>query len=250
MQKTIIATSLLLSSLAVSAQTEKQSTLDAQSINAPEATTVPITELANISEETCRAVTEEASYAMDSIRIMPHLPYYMTRPYIFSTWMPTSPLMWGMPLDLHEGLNAQIGFGVMVGFGDYNPFKGASFFSDVSLVYAKQLSKHWSFALGGTLSRFKFFNDNVFAGDLFAIGNYKFNDHWSASLYASYYHMPDGMNMYNFSMLNDQCARIGGEVTYKFNEKFAVSVGVSTEIPTGTEQRPWKPMHSIEDGRR
>lgn len=165
------------------------------------------------------------------------------RLWLFSTWMPTSPYNWGNFWDLHEGLNAQIGAGVMVGFGKHNPFKGASFFTDVSMAYAKQLDRHWSVALGGTLSHFKMWNKNEWAGNLYGIANYKFDEHWSASMYGSLNRMPKGFGMYNYDMFTDQCARIGGEVTYKFNENFSVSVGVSTDIPTGNEGHSWKPMH-------
>lgn len=169
------------------------------------------------------------------------------RQWLFSTWMPTSPFNWGNIWDLHEGLNAQIGAGVMVGFGKYNPFKGTSFFTDVSMAYAKQLDSHWSVALGGTLSHFKMWNKNEWAGDLFGIANYKFDEHWSASIYASYNHMPHGIGMYGlyapFDMMyfNQNFARIGGEVTYHFNNNCSISVGISSDITVGG-QRPWLPQ--------
>lgn len=179
------------------------------------------------------------------------------RLWLFSTWMPTSPFNWGNFWDLHEGLNAQIGAGVMVGFGKYNPFKGASFFTDVSMAYAKQLDSHWSVALGGTLSHFKMWNKNEWAGDLFGIANYKFDEHWSASIYASYNHMPLGMGIhglyapFDMTYFNQNFARIGGEVTYRFNNNYSISVGISSDIPVG-EQRPWIPQRptNLQDSRR
>ena len=173
--------------------------------------------------------------------------YAYGRPTLFTSWMPMGPFGWGSGWDLHEGLNAQVGMGVMVGFGKGNPFKGASFFTDASLAYAKQIDRHWSVALGGTLSRFKMWDKNEWSGNLFGIANYQFDEHWSASVYASYNHMPLGADMFGFQEMahfNENFARFGGEVTYKFNENCAISVGVSTDIPTGNN-RPWlPPQHS------
>lgn len=242
MHKTIIVISLLFTSLTLSAQTEKQSTLDAKAEDASEQTVVLTVSPAQLSAEGSDVEDASNYYMGDSIRMAkPHLPYYLRHPYLFSTWMPAAPFLWGTSLDLHKGFNAQVGMGVMVGFGKNNPFKGASFYTDVTLAYARQLSEHWSVALGGTLSRFRMWNENVWSGNVFAVGNYRFNEHWSASVYGSYNHMPEGMGLYNYGAFNDQCARIGGEITYRFNEKFAVSIGASTDIPTDNP-RPWKPQ--------
>ena len=36
--------------------------------------------------------------------------------------------------DLHQGLNAQVGAGVRVGWGKHNPWRGASFFTDIAAM--------------------------------------------------------------------------------------------------------------------
>ncbi len=247
-----MALSFLGFSLTASAQVEKQNTLDAKIENVSVAEDMPTVEPAQLSDMTGVEAANTEQNA-DSIRYRLRLPYHMTRPYLFTTWMPTGPFAWGMPLELHEGLNAQIGAGVMVGFGKNNPFKGASFYTDITLSYAKQLDKHWSVALGGTLSRFKMWNEYQYSGDLFALVNYKFDEHWSASVYGSYNHMPEGFSCFgayspmNMGGFNENFARFGGEVTYKFNENFAVSVGVSTDIPTD-QSRPWQPQHHNKQG--
>ena len=245
LRKSLLGILFTLSALALSAQVEsKQGELSATSENiAPETLDAGIEPMPFSIDVTNK---DAGSFAEDSIRSVSYIPrMVMGRPTLFSMWMPISPWAWGGMWDIHEGLNAQIGAGVMVGFGKHNPFKGASFFSNVSLVYAKALDEHWTLAMGGTLSRFKFFNDNVFAGDIYALANYRFDDHWSASIYASYNHMPRGMGMYDFTTFNENCARIGGEVTYRFNEKFSMSVGLSQEIPVGNN-RPWLSKHPIE----
>lgn len=216
------------------------STYEAENVN------MPITE--GVSPATIEDATLEREVALDSARnTIAYIPRFaMQRPSLFTFWAPTSPFGWGTTWDVHEGFNAQIGMGVIVGFGKNNPFKGASFYTDLSLIYAKPVSEHWTLALGGTLSRFKFFNDNVFTGSVFALGNYRFNEHWSASVYASYNHMPECARMYDFTTFNENCARIGGEVTYRFNEKFSMSLGLSHEIPIGDpNNRPWKPQRPL-----
>lgn len=257
MQRIILTIALSFSIMMAKAQVEKSITLESDNGNTAEtsldglnAETSHGAQNAVLSSEAKEAVKPETK--QDSIRYMPRIPRYMIfHPTIFTSYMPIGPFGWNALWDLHEGFNTQIGMGVMVGFGKHNPFKGASFYTDISLAYAKQLDEHWSVALGGGLSRFKMWNKNEWAGNVFALANYKFDEHWSASMYGSLNRMPEGFGMYNYDMFNDQCARIGGEVTYKFNEKFSVSVGVSTDIPTGNEGHPWKPMHgSVEQKRQ
>ena len=245
MSKTLLTILFIFSSLAASAQLEgKQGVLTGNDTEVPGESYTDAIQPMLLSSDV--KSSEAPDYEKDSVRSMPYIPRMVIgRPTLFSMWMPMSPWAWGGMWDIHEGLNAQIGAGVMVGFGKHNPFRGTSFFTNTSLVYAKALDEHWTLALGGTLSRFKFFNDNVFTGDVYALANYRFDDHWSASIYASYNHMPRGMGMFDFTTFNENCARIGGEVTYRFNEKFSMSVGLSQEIPAGNN-RPWLPKHPTE----
>lgn len=259
MRKILLTITMLLFAIMINAQSEVKQTIntadDAEVISLPANSEVNNSQLSIAADESNvkAMVSADDTTALKSLNIP---TYGITRPWLFTMWMPTSPFNYGYGWDLHEGLNGQIGMGVMVGFGKYNPFKGASFFTDASLVYAREIDKHWSVALGGTLSRFKMWDKNEWATQVFGIANYKFDNHWSASVYASYNHMPHGMGMYGlyapFDMMyfNQNFARIGGEVTYRFNNNCSISVGVSSDIPVG-EQRPWMPQRptNIQDNR-
>lgn len=240
--KALVSILFCFATLSASAQVERQATLDTHMESEAEGQATYATAPAKLEDY---KDMEQANLASeDSTRYRISLPYYMASyPTLFTSWAMTSPFGWGMPWDLHEGMNVQIDLGVMVGFGKNNPFHGASFFTDLSLAYAKSIGTHWTLVAGGTLSRFRFLDKNVFAGNAFTMANYKFNDHWSASVFASYNKMPEGTSIYCYGPLNEQSIRIGGEVTYKFNEKTSVSLGVSHEIPVGNnDARPWRPM--------
>lgn len=265
MKKIIITIVMMAITLVVNAQVEANA-MDSK--KAENATSPTIQQKAGQTQQTVTApkmevdesgLKPEGMETDTACRKMMYLPgYAIRRPWLFTTSALGGPFGWGGLWDVHEGLNAEIGMGVMVGFGKNNPFKGASFYEDATLLYAKSLGKHWSVALGGSLSRFKMWNKNEFCGDVFALGNYKFDDHWSASIYASYNHMPAGMGFYgmygmfggpDMMNFNENVARIGGEVTYKFNEKCAVSVGVSADVPIGNN-KPWQPQHPINQDNR
>lgn len=252
MLRTFLISILLIAHAFCFAQSETDGSVPAlQNAATPE--TIPEQQLMEQSEQITPAPIEngttdiEAQPDTSTIRSI-QLPRYATRPYMFTLWSPTSPFGWGTPWDIHEGFNAQIGLGVMVGFGKNNPFRGASLYQDLSLLYAKPIDNHWTLALGGTLSHFMLYGKSTFAGNIFALANYKIDDHWSASIYASYNHMPQGtaflygIHTPETMYFNENFARIGGEVTYRFNNNISVSVGLSTGIQTDTP-RPWLPQH-------
>lgn len=185
--------------------------------------------------------TGEVSYS-DRFREMSRdtisLPMPRTfRPTLFSHWSSAFP-MWGPTnyWDVHEGLNGEIGAGVMVGFGKNNPFKGASFFSDVSLLYAKSLGERWTIAVGGTLSRFSMWDETMLTGSATALANYRFNEHLSATLSASYH---DSLNDKPYLPFMNRCAEIGADFNYKFNNGVTLGIGYRQFIPT--DSRPWMP---------
>jgi len=242
----ILSTILIcFTTLTAAAQVEKQQTFDSQTTHEVESSDerpVPITPLSdNVSH---------AASPTDSIPLTVRLPYDITgHNTLFTSWMMSSPFAWGMPWNLHEGFNAQLDLGVMVGFGRNNPFRGGSFFYNISLAYAKPLSPRWTVALGGTLSRFRFFNENTFAENAFLLANYQFNEHWDTTIYTSYNHMPEGMSMFTWGAPFEQSIRIGGELTYKL-KKTSFSIGISHDIPVGND-RPWIPrQHTNPQGQK
>ncbi|MCR4921605.1 MAG: hypothetical protein K5945_07880 [Bacteroidaceae bacterium] len=80
---------------------------------------------------------------------------------------------------LHEGLNAQVGAGVRVGWGKHSPWRGASFFSDASLLYATPLSDdgRWTGAIGGYHSNYRLWGHQVNTLGVMGLVDYRINDH-------------------------------------------------------------------------
>ncbi len=150
------------------------------------------------------------------------------KPYLFTVWSPVSPFGIGGLWDIHEGLNLSIDAGVTVGFGKDNPFRGASFFTNLSMLYAKKVDQHWTWALGGTLSQFNMFNTDIYTGTLYGMANYAFNEKISATIYGSYTYSPNnGWTRPQALPFVNRCAEIGAEFTYKFNDSFSMSISVS-----------------------
>jgi len=196
------------------------------------------------AQETGNEIVSKSAEPIDSVTMSAPLVPDML-PATFSLWNHYSPFGMSTPWDLHEGLNAQIGMGVTVGWGKNNPFRGGSFFTDVSLVYAKTLDEHWTLGVGGTASRFRFFNETVVRGSVEAFANYKFNEHLSGTIYGAYH---DNLNS-NHSTLNafspflTRCAEVGADLTYKFNNGVEVGLGYSQLIDLGDTPRPWLPRN-------
>lgn len=201
-------------------------------------------------EEECVSFVPDS--AALSTPLMPDLP-----PAAFSlcnTFTPFGTGYW----NLHEGLNAQIGAGVTVGWGKYNPFRGGSFFTDISLIYARPVTDRLTLAIGGTVSRFKFYGDPVVTGSVMALANYRFNEHLSGTIYGAYHDNLSGNTAFHslysldsfhtFNTLNSpylpflgRCAEIGAEMTYKFNNGVTVGVGYTQYIDVSSDVRPWLP---------
>lgn len=152
-------------------------------------------------------------------------PWY--RPTLFSMWQPWRPFGGGGLWNLHEGFNAQIEAGVMVGFGKNNPFHGASFFTDISLMYALPVNDRWSLAIGGDVSRFRIWNSDVVNTRIEALANYKINDRLDATLYGIHTLAPLTSDSHLYAPFLDRCSSIGAGLTWKANE--SISLGISFE---------------------
>ena len=152
------------------------------------------------------------------------LPMVEKHPMLFTSWSPLS--FGGTFWDIHEGLNAQVDAGVTVGWGKHNPFRGGSFFTDVSLLYAKPLTDCWTVAVGGTLSRFRFFDNYVTTASVQALANYQFNEHLSGTVYGMYHHPLNSDKGFRPSPLFYQhCATVGAELNYRFNNNVTLGIG-------------------------
>lgn len=145
---------------------------------------------------------------------------------LFTMWRPGYPFGGGV-WNLHPGLNAEIGAGVMVGFGKNNPFRGASFFTDISLLYAQPLSDRWTLAIGGDLSRFRIWNEDVFTTRVQGLLNYKINEQLDATVYG-FSNIPSLSSDRNaFAPFLERTSAIGAALTWKCSN--SATFGISFE---------------------
>ena len=113
-----------------------------------------------------------------------------------------------------------------MGWGKHNPFRGGSFFTDVSLLYAKPLTDRWTVAVGGTLSRFRFFDNYIVTASVQALANYQFNEHLSGTVYGMYHHpLNSGKGFRPSPLFYQQCATVGAELNYRFNNNVTLGIG-------------------------
>ena len=134
--------------------------------------------------------------------------------------------------DLHDGLNAQIGAGVRVGWGKNNPWRGASFFTDIAAMYCMPLSKDgkWNAAIGGYFSNYRMWGRQMNSIGVCGLVNYKINEQLDFS----------GFIIHDFGVIGDKPAgapympfldqpstTIGGQLGINIGEKTRLNIGLS-----------------------
>lgn len=134
--------------------------------------------------------------------------------------------------DLHQGLNAQVGAGVRVGWGKHNPWRGASFFTDIAAMYCMPVSKDgkWSAAVGGYFSNYRLWGRQVNSVGLCGLVDYRFNDKLDLS----------GFVMHDFGIIGGSDAHspalpfleqphttVGAQLGINVGEKARVEIGLS-----------------------
>lgn len=164
------------------------------------------------------------------------------------------PWMGGMGLNtwnLHQGLNGQVSAGVRVGFGKNNPWRGGSFFSSMSGLYAFPITQNgrWSGAVGGYYSNYRLFGEQVSSVGVMGIVDYKINDRLSASGFVMHDFgvLGQGRNSMASPLLMDWEApstTIGAALDMKLSEKVNLNVGVSFT----NQQRSYMPMEMFPSG--
>ena len=137
----------------------------------------------------------------DTLLSVPDAVALHATPHPFSPWLGGSLFSpFGMyPMGvwpLHEGLNAQVGAGVRVGWGKHSPWRGASFFSDAALLYAAPLSDdgRWTGAIGGYHSNYRLWGRQVNTLGLMGLVDYRINDRLNVS----------GFLMHDFGIVGGQ----------------------------------------------
>lgn len=134
--------------------------------------------------------------------------------------------------DLHEGLNAQVGAGVRVGWGRNNPWRGASFFTDLAAMYCMPLSKdgRWSAAVGGYFSNYRLWGRQVNSVGICGLVDYRFNEKIDLSGYV----------MHDFGVIGGHAAgspiipfldqphtTIGAQLGINMSDKARLEIGLS-----------------------
>ena len=161
------------------------------------------------------------------------------------TSMPWMGYAWG-GWDLHQGLNAQIGAGVRVGWGRGNPWRGASFFTDIAAMYCLPLSQDgkWSAAVGGYFSNYRLWGRQVNSVGVCGLVDYRFNDRVNLS----------GFVMHDFGAIGGHQAgapqmpfldqprtTVGAQLGINASEKLRVEIGLSFTRENGTPPYPADP---------
>ena len=131
---------------------------------------------------------------------------------------------WLYPIDswfLPPGLNTTLSASVIV-----SPDAGSGFSNSISIAYADSIMSRLTYAVGG-YARYNSWRGRSFSdAGLAAMLNYRFDDHWEATLYAPKNISRPDMPIMSYWMMADLADKIGAEVRYHFSPAFSVGVSV------------------------
>ncbi|MBQ7180734.1 MAG: hypothetical protein IJR87_05510 [Bacteroidaceae bacterium] len=151
---------------------------------------------------------------------------------------------------LHYGLNAEAGAGVRVGWGRHNPWRGASFFTDMAALYAMPVSKdgRWTAALGGYYSNYRMWGEPVNRLGLTGLVDYRINDKLNLTGFVAHdFGAVGGRRLHGpglwgtgydpwltgYGLGYGPATTVGADLGIQLTEKMALSIGVSM-----TRQQP------------
>lgn len=146
-----------------------------------------------------------------------------------SFYSPFGPGMLGT-WDLHSGLNAQVGAGVSVGFGKHNPWRGASFFTDMAALYAMPLSKDgkWTAAAGGYFSNYRLWGRQVNTFGLLGMVDYRINERLNVGAFLMHDFGVLGGHRFGATLpFESPSTTFGADLGIRLTEKAALSLGIS-----------------------
>lgn len=166
-------------------------------------------------------------------------------PWHYGTWGLGYGLRNGLMLSypLHYGFNAEVEAGVRVGWGRYNPWRGASFFTNLAALYALPISKdgRWTAAIGGFYGNDRIWGQRVNSLGLMAMTDFRINERLNLTGFVAHdfgiqnARMPGVYSLYapNFGLWGPgygwgygPATTVGADLGIKVTEKFALSIGV------------------------
>ncbi len=152
---------------------------------------------------------------------------------------------------LHEGLNAQVGAGVRVGWGKHSPWRGASFFSDAALLYAAPLSDdgRWTGAVGGYHSNYRLWGRQVNTLGLMGMVDYRINDRLDVSGFLMHdFGIVGGQNGQHAPLLpfESPSTTLGANLGIRLSPNAALNLGISfTHYDTPFQPLPPPPPSPV-----
>jgi len=181
--------------------------------------------------------TGYGGFADSASLVLPPLTQRGTMPSSRWSYLPMS-AMWGWngwnTWDLHPGLNVSLGASVFASFGKGSTRAG--FAQNLSVMYAMQLSKNMSLAVGGYFDNINYGSRSYQNGGLSAVLGYQFSDKWFGYIYAQKSIISPDMSpwMYDMTGTGD---RIGAAVRYQPNRNFSIQLNVEADHYPNSDRR-------------
>jgi len=166
---------------------------------------------------------------------------------------PTNYGIWSLP-PLHYGLNGNVEAGVRVGWGRHNPWKGASFFTNLAGLYAMPLSKdgRWTAAIGGYYSNYRLWGEPINSLGLTALVDYRINEKLNLTGFVAHdfgdmgskrfpYYGFYGLYPLDYTYYTGcPSTTVGADLGIQVSEKLALSIGISV-----TRQQMESPVDGV-----
>ena len=122
---------------------------------------------------------------------------------------------------MHPGLNATLSASVIV-----SPRSGSGFSNSLSIAYADSIMSRLTYAVGGYVRHMSWQGRSFSDAGLTAMLNYRFDEHWEATLFAQKSIVEPRTPMMPFWMREEVADKIGAEVRYHFSPSFSLGVSM------------------------
>lgn len=129
--------------------------------------------------------------------------------------------------NLHPGLNVSMGMSVSVGLGK-SSYSGVGFAQNLALMYALQLSKRFSLAVGGYFNRLNWNGFSCNDAGFSAVLGYHIDNRWDAFVYGQKSLFTPRMPR-QLRYMGNISDKIGAMVSYKLSPSATICVSVETD---------------------